>query len=292
MGEAVAVMGLGVMGAPMARNLLRAGHDVSVLSRSPGPVRRLAAEGATAAATPAQLAGRADVIVAMLPGEDVTASLLDGEDGLWAGARADSLLVDMSTASPEWARSLAEQGARHGVAVLDAPVSGGDVGAEQGTLSIMAGGEAADVTRALPVLEALGTVTHVGGHGAGQTVKLCNQVVVGGTIALVSEALVLAARSGVEPAQVIEVLSGGLAANRVMELRARNFLEHDFAPGGKAAFQHRDLGMALDAARGAGVALPVTALVDQLYAALVAAGGGELDHSALITVIERLAGPD
>jgi 2-hydroxy-3-oxopropionate reductase len=289
-GEAVGVIGLGVMGAPMARNLLRAGYAVSVLSRSPEPVRRLVADGAAAASTAAQLASRADVIVAMLPGEQVTASLLDGEDGLWAGARAGSILVDMSTASPGWARSLAVLGARHGVAVLDAPVSGGDVGAQQGTLSIMAGGEAADVQRARRVLEALGTVTHVGGHGAGQIVKLCNQVVVGGTIALVSEALVLAAQAGVDPAQVIEVLSGGLAANRVMELRARNFLEHDFEPGGKASFQHRDLGMALEAAREVGAPLPVTAVVDQLYAALVAAGGGELDHSALITVLERLAG--
>jgi 2-hydroxy-3-oxopropionate reductase len=290
MGEAVGVIGLGVMGAPMARNLLRAGHDVTVYSRSQGPVQRLVEEGAATAATPAQLASRADVIVAMLPGEQVTASLLDGDEGLWAGARAGSTLVDMSTASPGWARLLAELGVEHGVAVLDAPVSGGDVGAQQGTLSIMAGGEAADVQRAGPVLEALGTVTHVGGHGAGQTVKLCNQLVVGGTIALVSEALVLAAQAGVDPAQVIEVLSGGLAANRVMELRGRNFLEHDFEPGGKASFQHRDLGMALDAGRELGVPLPVTAVVDQLYAALVAAGGGELDHSALITVLERLAG--
>lgn len=289
MGEAVGVIGLGVMGAPMARNLLRAGHAVSVFSRSQEPVQRLVAEGAAAATTPAQLASRADVIVAMLPGEQVTASLLDGDEGLWAGARNGSILVDMSTASPGWARALAQQGAEHGVAVLDAPVSGGDVGAQQGTLSIMAGGEAADVERARPVLEALGTVTHVGGYGAGQTVKLCNQLVVGGTIALVSEALVLAAQAGVDPAQVIEVLSGGLAANRVMELRGRNFLEHDFEPGGKASFQHRDLGLALDAGREAGVPLPVTALVDQLYAALVANGGGDLDHSALITVIERLA---
>jgi 2-hydroxy-3-oxopropionate reductase len=289
-GEAVGVIGLGVMGAPMARNLLRAGNDVTVHSRSQGPVQRLVAEGAAAASTPAQLASRADVIVAILPGERVTARLLDGDGGLWAGARAGSILVDMSTASPGWARSLAALGAEHDVAVLDAPVSGGDAGAQLGTLSIMAGGEAADVERARPVLEALGTVTHVGGHGAGQTVKLCNQLVVGGTIALVSEALVLAERAGVDPAQVIEVLSGGLAANRVMELRGRNFLEHDFEPGGKASFQHRDLGMALDAGREAGVPLPVTALVDQLYASLVANGGGELDHSALITVIERLAG--
>jgi 2-hydroxy-3-oxopropionate reductase len=286
----VGVIGLGVMGAPMARNLLRAGHSLSVFSRSQEPVQRLVSDGATAARTPAELASRSDFIVAMLPGEQVTASLLAGEAGLWAGARSGSILVDMSTASPGWARSLAQRGAGHEVAVLDAPVSGGDAGAQQGTLSIMAGGESADVERARPVLEALGKVTHVGGHGAGQTVKLCNQLVVGGTIALVSEALVLAEQAGVDPAQVIEVLSGGLAANRVMELRGRNFLEHDFAPGGKASFQHRDLGMALDAGREAGVPLPVTALVDQLYAALLAAGGGDLDHSALITVIERLAG--
>ncbi len=291
MSEVVGVIGLGAMGAPMARNLVAAGHAVVVHSRSRGPVDALAAAGARPAGTPAELAGAADVLITMLPDEGTTRRVLEGDDGLLAGARAGQLLVDMGTASPAGARALAELGARHGLAVLDAPVSGGDVGAQEGTLSIMVGGEAADVERARPVLEAMGTPFHVGPHGAGQTLKACNQIVVAGTIAIVSEALVLGERSGVDPAAVLEVLSGGLAANRVMEVKGRKLLEHDFEPGGRAAYQRRDLGYALAAARDAGVTLPVTAVVDQLFGALVAAGGGDRDHSALLTVLEGLARP-
>jgi 2-hydroxy-3-oxopropionate reductase len=291
MSDVVGVIGLGAMGAPMARNLVAAGHTVVVHSRSRGPVDALAALGARPADTPAQLARAADVIIAMLPDQATTLAILDGEAGLLAGARAGQLLVDMATASPAWARELAARGAEHGVAVLDAPVSGGDVGAEEGTLSIMVGGEAADVERARPVFEAMGRPHHVGPHGAGQTVKACNQIVVAGTIAVVSEALVLGERSGVDPAAVLEVLSGGLAANRVIEVKGRKLLDHDFEPGGKAGYQRRDLGLALAAAQEAGVTLPVTAVVDQLFGALVAAGGGDRDHSALLTVLEGLARP-
>jgi len=292
MSEVVGVIGLGAMGAPMARNLVGAGHAVVVHSRSRGPVDALAAVGARPAATAAELAGASDVLITMLPDEGTTRRVLEEEEGgLLAGARAGQLLVDMGTASPAGARAFAELGARHGIAVLDAPVSGGDVGAQEGTLSIMVGGETADLERARPVLEAMGSPRHVGPHGAGQTVKACNQIVVAGTIAVVSEALVLGERSGVDPAAVLEVLSGGLAANRVMEVKGRKLLEHDFEPGGRAGYQRRDLGYALAAAREAGVTLPVTALVDQLFGALVAAGGGDRDHSALLTVLEGLARP-
>jgi len=291
MSDVVGVIGLGAMGAPMARNLVAAGHPVVVHSRSPGPVEALVAAGARAASSPRELARAAEVIVAMLPDEATTAAILEGEDGLLAGARAGQLLVDMGTASPAWARTLAARGGEHGVAVLDAPVSGGDVGAQDGSLSIMVGGDADAVERARPVFEAMGRAVHVGPHGAGQTVKACNQVVVAGTIAVVSEALVLARGSGVDPGAVLEVLSGGLAASRVIEVKGRKLLEHDFEPGGKAGYQRRDLRLALAAAQEAGVTLPVTAVVDQLFGALVAAGGGDRDHSALLTVLEGLARP-
>jgi len=291
MSDVVGVIGLGAMGAPMARNLVAAGHPVVVHSRSPGPVEALVAAGARAASSPRELARAAEVIVAMLPDEATTAAILEGEDGLLAGARAGQLLVDMGTASPAWARTLAARSGEHGVAVLDAPVSGGDVGAQDGSLSIMVGGDADAVERARPVFEAMGRAVHVGPHGAGQTVKACNQVVVAGTIAVVSEALVLARGSGVDPGAVLEVLSGGLAASRVIEVKGRKLLEHDFEPGGKAGYQRRDLRLALAAAQEAGVTLPVTAVVDQLFGALVAAGGGDRDHSALLTVLEGLARP-
>lgn len=290
MAESVGVMGLGKMGKPMARNLLRAGLDVTVHNRSQGAVHELVADGARAAASARELAEASDLVITMLPGAEETWELASGPDGVLAGARQGALLIDMCTSSPMAARELADVAAERGVGVLDAPVSGGDVGAEQGTLSIMVGGAREHFERARSVLEAMGTPTYVGAQGAGQTVKACNQIVVALVIEAVSEALVLGSKAGVEPALVLEVLSGGLAANRIMEVRGRNFVEHDFEPGGKAAFHHRDLGLALAAAREHGVSLPVTALVEQMFAALVAKGHGERDHSVLLTLLEEAAG--
>ena len=289
MGEAVGVIGLGVMGAPMARNLLESGHEVTVHNRSQGAVRELAGAGARAAVSARELAEASDVVITMLPGSPETVEIVTGPNGVLEGAREHALLIDMCTSSPMAARELAQAAGERGVGVLDAPVSGGDVGARQGTLSIMVGGNRADFDRARPLLEAMGTPTHVGAHGAGQTVKACNQIVVALVIEAVSEALVLGSKAGVDPGVVLEVLSGGLAANRIMEVRGRNFLEHDFEPGGKAAFHHRDLGLALAAAREHGVSLPVTALVEQMFAALVAKGRGDRDHSALLTLVEEAA---
>jgi len=226
----------------------------------------------------------------MLPASPQVRELLAGEDGVLAGAAAGSLVIDMSTISPVVTRDLAAQAAQRGVGYVDAPVSGGDVGAREATLSIMAGGGAEDFERARPIFEALGkTIVHVGPAGAGQVVKACNQVVVALTIEAVSEALVLGSKAGVDPATVIQVLSGGLAANRVMEVRGRNFLEHDFEPGFRIDLHHKDLGIALATAREYGVALPATAAVNEMLQALRTRGQGDRDHSALLTHIEDLA---
>ena len=290
MSERIGFVGLGVMGRPMARNLLRAGFAVVAFTRDRGVLAEIAAEGAEAGAGPADVAARSDVVITMLPTSAVVAEVVGGAGGVLEGAGSGSLVVDMSTIDPSVSRALAESAQERGIGMLDAPVSGGDVGAQQGTLSIMVGGDAADFERAGPVFAALGkTVVHVGPHGAGQVVKACNQVVVGITYAAVSEALVLGSKAGVDPALILDVLSGGLAANRIMEVRRRNFLEHDFTPGFKIDLHHKDLTIALDAGGENGVALPLTAAVQQMFRSLRAHGRGGLDHSALLTFVEDMA---
>jgi 2-hydroxy-3-oxopropionate reductase len=291
--QRIGFIGLGVMGGPMARNLIAAGHEVVAHSRTRASVDALAGEHpdrATAAGSPREVAEQAEVTILMLPDSPQVREVLEGDDGLLAGAREGSLVIDMSTISPVVTRELAAAGAERGIGWVDAPVSGGDVGAREATLSIMAGGSEEDFARAKPLFEALGkTIVHVGPVGAGQVVKACNQVVVALTIEAVSEALVLGSRAGVDPATIIEVLSGGLAANKVMEVRGRNFLEHDFTPGFRIDLHHKDLGIALQTAREYGVALPNTAAVDQMLQALRSGGRGDRDHSALLTHIEDLA---
>jgi len=290
MPERIGFIVLGVMGKPMARNLLAAGYDLTVHCRTRADVEELATAGATPAASPRAVGEAVDVTIAMLPDSPQVQEVLTGEDGVLAGARSGALVVDMSTISPVVTRRLAHQAAECGVAYVDAPVSGGDVGAREGTLSIMAGGAADDFDRARPLFEALGrTIVHVGPTGAGQVVKACNQVVVALTIEAVSEALVLGSKAGVDPATIIEVLSGGLAANRVMEVRGRNFLEHDFEPGFRIDLHHKDLGIALSTAREYGVPLPATAQVNEMLGALRARGLADRDHSALLTFVEELA---
>jgi 2-hydroxy-3-oxopropionate reductase len=271
----VGFIGLGVMGRPMAANLVRAGFDVVTYNRSPRSV-----EGARSASSVAE-AARAGVVITMLP--DSAAVLAVADDIV---AARPSLWIDMSTIHP----TAAEELATRGVPTLDAPVSGGDVGAREGTLSIMVGGAEADLERARPLLEAVGkTIVHVGGPGAGQVVKACNQIVVALTIEAVAEALTLGAKAGVDPERVLDVLGGGLAANRVMEMRRRNFLEHDFAPGFRVDLHHKDLNIALESGDAYGVPLPATSLVQQMLRTLRAKGHGALDHSALLTVVEELA---
>jgi 2-hydroxy-3-oxopropionate reductase len=231
-----------------------------------------------------------DVVITALPDSPDVEAVLTGSDGVFAGARPGMLVIDMSTIAPSTSRRLAQIAADLGVHMLDAPVSGGDVGAINGTLSIMVGGAASDLERAAPIFGVLGTtITHCGGHGAGQVVKACNQLVVALVIEAVSEAFVLGSKAGVDPLVIAQVLGGGLAQTRFMDLRAQKMVARDFAPGGKARFHRKDLGIVLQLAREYGVALPATALVDQLFTPITQPGDQDRDHSALMTVIEALA---
>jgi 2-hydroxy-3-oxopropionate reductase len=286
----IGFIGLGVMGAPMARNLLAAGLEVVAWNRSPEPLAALVEAGAQGADGPAAVAAEADVTIAILKDDAVVREVLGGADGAIAAAAPGSLVIDMSTVSPALARELAGAASARGVAFLDAPVSGGDVGAREGTLSIMVGGEAADVERARPVFEVLGSrVTHVGAAGAGQIAKACNQVLVAVIFAGLAEALVLGSKLGADPAAVLDAIGGGMAANRIMEVRRDNFLDHDFAPGFKVDLHHKDLEIALAASGEVNAPLPLTAEVQQMFRQLRAAGHGEEDDSALLRVAEQRA---
>ena len=290
MSTTVGFIGLGIMGKPMARNLMKAGYKLVVYNRSRAPMDELAAEGAATADSPKAVAEQSEIVITMLPDSPQVRAVMTGENGVLAGAKAGTLVIDMSTISPVVTQEVAKVAQEHGVRMLDAPVSGGDVGAQQGTLSIMVGGSAEDFEQARPIFQVLGkTVVHVGDIGAGQVVKACNQIVVALTIEAVSEALVLGSKAGVDPAVILQVLSGGLAANRVMEVRGPNFLKHNFQPGFKIALHHKDLGIALSAGREYGVVLPVTALVDQMLQTLRQRGQGDQDHSAILTLIEDWA---
>ena len=280
------------MGFPMARNLARAGFELTVFNRTGSKAREFAERtSATAAYSLEKLARQSDVVITMLPGPPEVEALVAGEGGLLEFMDQGTLLIDMSTSSPVLARGLAQEAKRRGIGMLDAPVSGGDVAAEQGTLSIMIGGSKEDFERTTPLFDAMGeTVVRVGESGSGQVTKAANQIVVALVLEAVSEALVLGSKAGVEPSKLIEVLSGGLAANRAMEVKRDKLLEHDFEPGGKVEFHQKDLGIALQAGREYGVSLPVTALVDQMFGELKVRGRGEWDHSALLTLIEERSG--
>ena len=287
MAEKVGFIGLGIMGKPMARNLMKAGYDLVVHNRSREPMEELANEGAQTAGSPKEVAQNSDTIITMLPDSPQVREVVAEENGVLEGVEEGSLVVDMSSISPVVAREVAAAARERGVGMLDAPVSGGDVGAIEGTLSIMVGGEEKDFERARPLFDVMGgAVNHVGPAGAGQVVKVANQIVVALTIEAVSEALVLCSKGGVAPARTLDALSGGLAGNKVMEVRRNNFLNHDFSPGFRIDLHHKDLGNALEAGRQFGVPLPVTALVDQMLQALRMKGHGGEDHSALLRVIE------
>ena len=284
-------IGLGLMGKPMAKNLLKAGFRLTVCSRSQPPVAELAALGATAAPSPRAVAEAAEAVITMVPDAPEVEAVVAGPEGLLAGARPGLIHIDMSTISPVATRRLAEMEKRAGVVMLDAPVSGGTVGAEAATLSIMVGGEEAAAQRCQDIFAALGKKTsYMGPSGAGQTTKACNQIMTGGIYAVMAEALVLAQKSGLDPAKVVEVLSGGAARCWALEVRAPRILRRELNPGFKAAMQYKDLNIVAETARAEGVPLPVTALVRELYAAMLAAGDGGLDNSAVVTVLEKMAG--
>lgn len=284
----IGFVGLGIMGAPMAAHLAAAGHKVTGYDVFPDAVQRLVDAGGQAADGVADAVRGAEVVITMLPAdehvEDVAAQVIEaGSSGL--------LFVDMSTIRPGTSIGVAKAAAAKGIRVLDAPVSGGETGARQASLSIMVGGEEADFAAALPLFEVVGkTVVHVGPHGAGQVVKAANQLVVGGIYGLVSEAIVLLEASGVDPRAGLDVLAGGLAANRILDLKRESMIARQFQPGFRIDLHHKDMGIALAAARQAEVALPMTALVAQLVASARAMGHGSLDHSALLKVVETLSG--
>jgi 2-hydroxy-3-oxopropionate reductase len=288
----VGFVGLGLMGAPMARNLMEAGHELVLHNRTRNKAEELARAGyARVADSPREVARQSAITITMLPGPPEVEEVVAGERGLLKGAREGTLIVDMSTSSPIQAQELTRIARKQEVGMLDAPVSGADVGAVEGTLSIMVGGEEEHFERAKPLFDVMGEkVVRVGPPGTGQVAKACNQIVVALTIEAVSEALVLGSKAGVDPGKILDVLSGGLAANKVMEVKREKLLSHDFEPGGKVEFHRKDLVIALETGREYEVALPVTSMVDQMFGSLMAAGRGGWDHSSLVTLIEDWAG--
>ena len=287
----VAFIGLGIMGGPMAANLVAAGFEVTGFNRSPEPVKRLVDAGGRAADGVDDAVRGVDIVITMLPDSPDVEAVTGGEDGVFAHAESGALYIDMSTIRPDVARRVAERGRAAGLRALDAPVSGGQAGAVEAALSIMVGGEAADVDAARPVLEALGkTIVHVGPSGAGQTVKAANQLMVAGHLEMLAEAIVFLEAHGVDSQRALEVLGGGLAGSTVLARKGAGMLARDFAPGFRLELHHKDLGIAQAAAREAGVIMPLGALVAELVASLVARGDGGLDHSGLLKLATELAG--
>ncbi|MFH9520265.1 2-hydroxy-3-oxopropionate reductase [Streptomyces rimosus] len=287
----IAWIGLGIMGAPMAENLLKAGYPVTGHTLEPDKLDRLAAAGGTPATSIAEAVREADVIITMVPASPQVEAIAYGPDGILANARRGALLIDMSSITPQTSIDLAAAAAERGLRVLDAPVSGGEAGAIEAVLSIMVGGPQEDFDAARPLFEALGTtIVRCGPHGAGQTVKAANQLIVAVNLQACAEAVVFLEKSGVDLTAALEVLGGGLAGSTVLTRKKTNFLTRDFTPGFRIDLHHKDMGIVTDAARTVGAALPVGTLVASLVAALRAQGDGGLDHSALLRGVERLSG--
>jgi 2-hydroxy-3-oxopropionate reductase len=287
----VGFIGLGIMGGPMAANLVKAGFDVIGYNRTPEPIQRLVEQGGRGADGLAEAVRDVDVVVTMVPDSPDVEAVALGEDGIYAHAKRGTLHLDMSSIRPDVAKQVAEAGRERGIRVLDAPVSGGEQGAIDATLSIMVGGDPSDFADARPVLEAVGTtVVHVGPVGSGQTVKAANQLIVAGTIELVAEAIVFLEAYGVDMEAAIKVLAGGLAGNAILERKAGGMLRRDFTPGFRIELHHKDMGIVTSAAREAGVVVPLGAVVAQLIASLKARGDGGLDHSALLKLVDQLSG--
>jgi 2-hydroxy-3-oxopropionate reductase len=286
----VGFIGLGIMGKPMARNLLKTGYPLVVHNRSRAAVDELSKEGAQSTATSEEVGARSDVVITMLPDSPDVELVYAGEHGVFAGAKAGMLLIDMSSISPVVARKLAGEAETRGLDMVDAPVSGGEAGAIGATLSIMIGGKASAVERAMPIFQALGkNIVHVGDAGAGQVTKAANQMVVGTTIAIVSEALVLAAKAGVDPAKVRQALLGGFAQSKILEAHGQKMLERNFKPGFRIRLHEKDMKIALATGSEYGVPLMVTSQVAQMMTAMKSMGNGDLDHSGLVKFVEELA---
>jgi 2-hydroxy-3-oxopropionate reductase len=290
--QLIGFIGLGLMGKPMASNLVAKGHSLIVHSRSRGPVDALVELGARAATSPAEIAREASVVFTMLPDTPDVEQVLTGPGGVLSAFRPGTIIVDMSSISPAATRRMASEAAAKGGAMLDAPVSGGDIGAINGTLSIMVGGDEAAFTAVRPLLHCMGNperVALIGGSGAGQICKICNQIAIAGALAGVGEALTLARKTGVDPARVRDALLGGFAASRVLEVHGGRMLSGNYQPGFRTKLYQKDLRLAVETAAANAVAMPATAVVTQLVNALVAGGGAELDCAALGKVYFELA---
>ncbi|KUF07669.1 2-hydroxy-3-oxopropionate reductase [Leucobacter sp. G161] len=287
----IAFIGLGIMGLPMAKNLLAAGYSVTGYNRSQPKIDALVAAGGNGAASVAEAVAAADVILTMVPDSPDVEAVVSGPDGIFANAKAGSVWVDFSSIRPDVSARLAADAAASGIRAVDAPVSGGEAGAVEGVLSIMVGGDAADVAELRPILEAVGTtIVHVGPAGSGQTVKAANQLIVAGTIQLVAESLVFLEAHGVDTEAAFAVLAGGLAGNTIFERKGASMRAREFDPGFRIDLHHKDLGIVTSAAREAGVHIPLGAATAQIMAAARAKGYGSLDHSALLLLVEELSG--
>jgi 2-hydroxy-3-oxopropionate reductase len=287
----IAFIGLGIMGSPMSVHLQKAGYDVVGYNLHPDKTRPLVEAGGTAAASTAEAVKAADVVAIMVPDSPDVQAVCLADDGVFANAAPGALVIDFSSIRPDVTTELAEQARAHGLRMVDAPVSGGEAGAKQATLSIMVGAEPADFEAAKPILDVVGrTVVHVGPNGAGQTVKAANQLIVAANIEVLAEALVFLEAYGVDTTAAFEVLGGGLAGSKVLDQKRDNMLGRSFDPGFRIDLHHKDLGIVVSAAREAGVVIPLGAVVSQLMAAARAQGDGGLDHSALLRGVERLSG--
>ena len=292
MSETIGFVGLGVMGKPMAKNLIKAGHQLVVHNRSRGASDEVAAAGATAAPSPAAVARQATVIITMLPDTADVDLVLNGPEGVLSAIQRGAVVIDMSSISPIATKRFAAQAAEKGATLLDAPVSGGEIGAINASLSIMVGGDEAAFNRVRPILEGMGNaerIVYIGESGAGQVCKICNQVAIGGALAGVSEAFALAKKAGVDASRVRQALLGGFAASRVLEVHGERMLTSNYKPGFRTKLYQKDLRLANEAAAANGVAMPNTAIVTQIVNALVASGGGDLDYAAIGTVLFGLA---
>ena len=286
-GQTIGFVGLGLMGMPMCKNLINAGADVVATTRSPDALKLISNEGARTVANPQIVAESADIVVMMVADTVAVEAVLFDEHGILAGVTSSSLVIDMGTTAVTRTRAFAARIAEAGGAYVDAPVSGGTLGAEAGSLTIMAGGDNQAIERARPVLEVLGArLTHVGPVGTGQVAKAANQVIVGLNIGAVAEALMLAAHAGADPARVREALKGGFADSRILEVHGQRMIDRAFSPGGKVTTQRKDMAQALELAAELAIEMPATNLNKSLYEKLIEDGDGGLDHSALIKALD------
>jgi 2-hydroxy-3-oxopropionate reductase len=291
MAQVIGFIGLGIMGRPMARNLIKAGHTLVVHSRSRGPVEEIVKAGATAAGSPKDVAAQSDVLITMLPNSPEVEQVALGPGGIVEGARRGLIYADMSTISPIVSKKVGEALAAKGVTMLDAPVSGGEKGAIDGALSIMVGGDKAVFDRILPIFQAMGkTITRLGPLGFGGFTKLANQIIVAVNLTALAEALTLGKKAGLDRELLLTALAGGLAGSKCLDQKKPNYLANTYNPGFKIDLHYKDLGLIMESARALGVPLPTTAVVQELFSALRVKGRGGLDHSGVITLLEDLAG--